>query len=163
MTEQQNLLTTKLDGPPVEQQIAWDMIRRALPVAPVLMLLAGVIWGIHGAESSGFAIVVVLANFALSAAILTATARISLAVMMAGVLGGYLFRLALVTIAVLAVIHQSWVVVLPLAFTLMITHLGLLFWETRYVSATLAHPGLKPRGPRPGQPGGPGRKVAETT
>ena len=26
-----------------------------------------------------------------------------------------------------------------------VTHLGLLFWETRYVSVTLAYPGLKPR------------------
>jgi hypothetical protein len=151
MTTQANLLTTPVEGPAVEQQIAWDMIRRALPVAPFLMLIAGLIWGIDGALSSGYAIVVVLANFALSAAILTCTARISLVVMMAGVMAGYVFRLALVTIAVLAVIHMSWVVVLPLAFTLMITHLGLLFWETRYVSATLAHPGLKPRGVRPGR------------
>jgi hypothetical protein len=26
-----------------------------------------------------------------------------------------------------------------------ITHLGLLFWEMRYVSANLAHPALKPK------------------
>ena len=154
MTEE-SVLTTRLTGPAVEQQIAWDMIRRALPLAPVMMLLAGLIWGVHGALSSGYAIAVVLANFALSAAILTVTVRISLAVMMAGVLGGYLFRLALVTMAVLAVIHMSWVVVLPLAITLMVTHLGLLIWESRYVSATLGHPGLKPRGVRPG------RKVAD--
>jgi hypothetical protein len=155
VNEPQNLLTTRLDGPAVEQQVAWDMIRRAVPVAPVLMVIAGLIWGINGALSTGYSIVVVLANFALSAAILTACARISLATMMAGVLGGYIIRLALVTIAVLAVIHQSWVVVMPLAFTLMITHLGLLLWETRYVSATLAYPALKPRGARPG------RKVAD--
>jgi len=35
--------------------------------------------------------------------------------------------------------------VIPFAFTLVITHLGLLFWEMRYVSANLAHPGLKPK------------------
>jgi hypothetical protein len=133
------------------------MIRRALPVAPVLMLIAGLVWGVDGALSCGYAIAVVLANFALSAAILTATARISLAVMMAAVMAGYVLRLALVTIAVLAVIHESWVVVVPLAVTLMITHLGLLLWETRYVSATLAYPGLKPRGAHPG------RKVADPT
>lgn len=153
MTE--SLLTTRLDGPNVEQQVAWDMIRRALPLAPVLMLLAGLIWGVNGALSAGYAIAVVLANFALSAAILTATARISLAVMMAGVLGGYLVRLGLVTVAVLAIIHQHWVVVVPLALTLMVTHLGLLLWETRYVSATLAYPALKPR------PGRSGRKVID--
>ena len=154
---QTNFLLTRLDGPAVEQEVARDMIRRALPVAPVLMLMAGLIWGVDGALSSGYAIVIVLANFALSAAILTVTARISLAVMMAAVLGGYLARLALVTVAVLAVIHQSWVVVVPLALTLMITHLGLLFWETRYVSATLAYPALKPRPSRRRS----GRKVAE--
>jgi hypothetical protein len=152
---QPNLLTTRLDGPAVEQQVARDMIRRALPMAPALMLICGLIWGVNGALSCGYAIVIVLANFALSAAIVTAAARISLAVMMSAVLGGYLVRLALVTVAVLAVIHQSWVVVVPLAFTIMVTHLGLLMWETRYVSATLAYPALKPRGARPG------RKVAD--
>ena len=151
----QNLLTTRLDGPPVEQQVAWDMIRRALPVAPVLMGLSALVWGINGALSTGYAIVLVLANFALSAAILTVAARISLAVMMSAVLGGYLLRLGLVTVAVLVVIHQSWVAVVPLALTLMITHLGLLIWETRYVSATLAYPALKPKQRHAG------RKVAD--
>ncbi|HEX3541706.1 MAG TPA: ATP synthase subunit I [Acidimicrobiales bacterium] len=154
---QPSLLTTRLDGPAVEQQVARDMIRRAIPVAPVLMLVAGLIWGVDGALSAGYAIVVVLANFALSAAILTVTARISLVVMMTAVMAGYLARLALVTVAVLAVIHQPWVVVVPLALTIVVTHLGLLFWETKYVSATLAYPALKP------QPDGrePGRKVAD--
>ena len=143
MTE--NLLTARVEGPAVEQQVAWDMIRRGLPVAPLLMLGAGLIWGLDGALSSGYAVLLVMANFALSAAILTVAARISLAVMMSAVLGGYLLRLALVTVAVLAVIHQSWVAVVPLALTLMITHMGLLIWETRYVSATLAYPALKPK------------------
>jgi len=31
------------------------------------------------------------------------------------------------------------------AAVLLVTYLGLLFWETRYVSASLAFPGLKPR------------------
>ena len=34
-----------------------------------------------------------------------------------------------------------------LGFTLVGAHLGLLFWETRYVSLQLAAPGLRPRGP----------------
>jgi hypothetical protein len=140
-----SLFTTRLDGPAVEQQVAWDMIRRAVFVAPVLLALAALVWGVHGAESAGYAVAVVLVNLALSAAILTWSARISLAVMMGAVLAGYVVRLGLVTVAVLAVIHQSWVVVVPLALTLMITHLGLLIWETRYVSATLAYPALKPK------------------
>ena len=31
-----------------------------------------------------------------------------------------------------------------LGLTIIVTHLGLLFWELRYVSASLAFPGLKP-------------------
>jgi len=33
----------------------------------------------------------------------------------------------------------------PLGLTLVATHLGLLIWEARYVSLSLAFPGLKPR------------------
>jgi len=39
----------------------------------------------------------------------------------------------------------AWVELWPLGLTLIVTHLGLLLWETRYVSASLAFPGLKPR------------------
>ena len=133
------------DAPPVEQQVAWDLVRRGGMVAPVLVLAAGLGWGIHGALSAGYAIALVLANFALSATLLARSARVSLTLLMAAALGGYVLRLALITVAVLAVIHQSWMEVIPLAFTLVITHLGLLVWETRYVSATLAYPALKPR------------------
>ena len=43
-----------------------------------------------------------------------------------------------------AVRNAAWVDLLALGLTLVVTHLGLLFWETRYVSASLAFPGLKP-------------------
>jgi hypothetical protein len=136
---------TRDDGPPVEQQIATDMLRRALPVAPVLLVLAAIPWGVHGALSAGFAIVIVLVNFALSAALLAWTARISLALMMGAALGGYLLRLILISAAVLLVKDLAWVELWPLGLTLIVTHLGLLLWETKYVSASLAFPGLKPK------------------
>jgi len=34
---------------------------------------------------------------------------------------------------------------LPLGLTIIFAHLGLLFWELRYVSLSLAFPGLKPK------------------
>jgi hypothetical protein len=139
------LATEPLEGPAVEQQVAWDLIRRGALVAPVLLAAAALGWGLNGALSSGYAVGLVLANFALSASLLAWSARLSLAALMVAALGGYVVRLALITVAVLAVIHQSWMEVIPLAFTLVVTHLGLLVWETRYVSATLAYPALKPR------------------
>ena len=64
---------------------------------------------------------------------------------MGAVLFGYLARLALVTVAVLAVKDMAWVELVPLGFTLIITHIGLLVWEARHVSMSLAYPGLKPK------------------
>jgi hypothetical protein len=52
--------------------------------------------------------------------------------------------LGLVTVAILLVRHAGWVDLIPLAVTVLVAQLGLLFWETRYVSASLAFPGLKP-------------------
>ena len=65
--------------------------------------------------------------------------------MAAAAMGGYVLRLALLTVAVFAIRHQHWVAWVPLAFTLLVTHFALLIWETRYVSASLAYPGLKPK------------------
>ena len=59
-------------------------------------------------------------------------------------LGGFALRLFLLTAIVWAVKDQPWVDITALGFTLIVTHLGLLIWETRHVSASLAYPGLKP-------------------
>jgi hypothetical protein len=131
-------------GPAPERQVAFDMVRRALPFAPVIVLLAALPWGLAGAASAGFAVVLVVVNFLLAAWMLGAAARISYALVMAAALFGYLIRLGLIFLAVFAVKDASWVEPLPLGLTLIVTHLGLLLWELRYVSASLAYPGLKP-------------------
>ena len=135
---------TRLDGPAVEREIAADLVRRALPVAPVLLLVAGLVWGIDGALSAAFGLAIVLVNFVLAAALLAWSARISLALMMGVALMGYLVRLGLIFLAVLLVKDASWVELVPLGLTIIVAHLGLLFWETRYVSASLAFPALRP-------------------
>ncbi|MDQ3371624.1 MAG: ATP synthase subunit I, partial [Actinomycetota bacterium] len=76
-------------------------------------------------------------------------ARVSLGLLYAAALGGYLLRLALITVAVLVVVNQSWVEVVPLSVALVTAHLGLFVWEARFVSTQLAFPGLKPRPKRP--------------
>ena len=135
-------------GPAVEVQLTGDMARRALPAVPVLVLVAGLVWGVDGGLSAAFAVVLVLANLTLSAALLGRAARISLALLMAAALGGFVLRLVLLTAVVWAVKDQPWVDIVPLGITLVVTHLGLLIWETRHVSASLAYPALKPTGGR---------------
>ena len=110
----------------------------------VLVVVAGLIWGADGAASGAFAVALVLGNLALSAVLLSRAARISLALLMAAALGGFALRLFLLTAIVWAVKDQPWVDITALGFTLIVTHLGLLIWETRHVSASLAYPGLKP-------------------
>ena len=72
------------------------------------------------------------------------TAPISLALMMGASLFGYLVRLGLIFLAVMLIKDFSWVSLKALGCTIIVTHLGLLFWELKYISASLAFPGLKP-------------------
>jgi len=138
---------TRLDGPAPESEVARDMIRRAMPAVPVLIVASAAMWSIDGAISSAYGIAIVLGNLALSAAMLSVSARISLALLMGAAMFGFLIRLGLIFAAVLLVRDASWMSLPALGTTLVLTHLGLLFWEMRYVSLSLAHPGLKPRRP----------------
>lgn len=137
-------MVTRLEGPSPEKEIARDMIKRALWVAPAAIVVFGLIWGVGGALSTAYAIAIVLVNFALAAALLAWSARISIGLMMGAALFGFLIRLALVFAAFWVVRDASWMKVVPFGITIVVTHLGLLFWETRYVSANLAYPALKP-------------------
>ena len=69
---------------------------------------------------------------------------VSLGLMMAAVLFGYLIRLGLIFVAFYVVRDAPWMSVTAFGITVIVTQLGLLFWELKYVSASLAFPGLKP-------------------
>jgi len=131
-------------GPAPEAEIVRDLTRRALPVAPVAVALAAAVAGLDGALSAGLAIVLVLANFVGAAASLAWAARINLALLMGVALAGYVVRISILFAAVLVLRDLDWVHLPSLGITLVVTHLGLLAWELKYVSATLAHPALKP-------------------
>jgi hypothetical protein len=141
--------TTRLDGPAPEIDVSRDISKRGLIAAPVIVAVCFVLWGADGAWSAAYGIAIVLANFLLSAAIIATTARISLGLMMGAVLFGYLIRLGLIFIAVWLVKDAGWVSLPALGATIIVTHLGLLAWELKYVAISLAHPGLKPPGLKP--------------
>ena len=139
-----DVFTTRLDGPAPEIDVSKDIGKRGLIAAPVIVAISLVIWGTAGAWSSAYGTAIVLANFLLSAAIIATTARISLSLMMGAVMFGYLIRLGLIFIAVWFVTDASWISLPALGATIIVTHLGLLAWELKYVAISLAHPGLKP-------------------
>lgn len=131
-------------APEVERELAFDMLKRGVWFAPAILLLATMIWGTQGTASAAVAIALVVVNLLLAALALSWAAKISLTAIMAVSLGGFAVRMGLVTAVLFAVRDASWVHMTALGITVLVTHLGLLFWELRYVSASLAFPGLKP-------------------
>lgn len=128
-----------------ERQIAFDMVRRAVPLLPAFVLLGLLGWGVDGAISSLFGVALVLVNLMLAAGALAWAATRGAAVLMGVALGGFLVRMLLIVLAVAGVRNQPWCEVVPLGITVLVAHVGLLLWESRHVSASLAYPGLKPR------------------
>jgi len=128
-----------------ERDIARDLAWRAARVAPAFVVIGVIGWGVAGAASVAIALMLVVANFLIGAAIITRAVRISLNALYGAVLFGYLIRLGvLAAIAVVLKGSGDWFVAVPFAVTLLVTHLGLLVWETRHISVSLAFPGLAP-------------------
>jgi hypothetical protein len=130
-------------GPAVEKIIALDIVKRSIVFIPILLIIGAVAGGEKGLASTAFAIFVVLANFLLSAFMLSWGARISYVALGMAAMFGYLLRLGLITAAVLLVRKQSWVSLPILGIMIVVTHLGLLLWELRYVSLSFSSPGIK--------------------
>ena len=128
-----------------EFAVSRDMVRRGLLVAPVFLVVSGVIWGTEGVSGSAYGLAIVLVNFIFAAGIITITAPRSLPLLMGSVMVGYVARLGLIFIAVLPVRDSTWISIPSLCATMLMTHLGLLVWELRHVSMSLAYPGLKPK------------------
>ena len=139
-----DLLTTAHAGPAPEAEIVRDLLRRGLPLAPVAVGIAALVAGVDGALSASVGLALVVANFVAAATSLAWAARVNLGVLMGVALFGYLVRISVLFGAVLLLRDLGWVHLASLGVTIVVAHLGLLAWELRYVSASLAHPALKP-------------------
>jgi hypothetical protein len=137
------------EQPQVERDIALDLVKHGLMLAPVVILIAYLVSGWEGAASAAIAFAIVLLNFGIAAGSLDWAAKISPTMVGGVALGGYVVRLGLILGALVALRHVSWISMPWLGFTLVGAHLVLLFWEMRYVSMSLAAPGLRPRLPVP--------------
>lgn len=130
--------------PPVEWEMATDMARRALPFAPAPVVLGALFHGTNGALSAAFGLLLVLVNLVAAGALMRWGAKRSLGVLAGVAVGGFALRLAVLVVAVSLVKDLAWVELVPLGLTLVAAQVGLLWWETRHLSLSLAYPGLKP-------------------
>lgn len=129
---------------PIEVRIARDVASKALIAAPVLAAALGVWRGWDAALGVVLAFAVVLANLFLGAALAGWAARISPTALMGAALGGYILQLGVLLAALFAVRELAFVDFPVFAYTLIVAQLGLLFWEMRSISLSLASPGLRP-------------------
>ncbi len=137
-------MQVRIEGPSPALAVAFDLAKRSLWLIPVVVITSAAFWGLEGVYSTLYALAIVVANFVLSAYLLAVTGRINAALMAGAAMFGFLLRLALIFGAVMLVRNMWWVELVPLGITLIVAHLALLFWEMRYISGTLAFPGLKP-------------------
>jgi hypothetical protein len=129
----------------VELRIALDLARRAAIAAPVLMLAVGLWRGLDAAGAVALAFAIVVVNWVVAALTLGWAARNSPNLLLGVALFGFILRLAVIT-GVGAGIKALEIVDWPVfCGALLLAYGGLLVWELRYVSFTLASPGLKPK------------------
>jgi hypothetical protein len=134
-----------VDASAVEREVALDIVRRGLMVAPLIVLVAGLLRGWDGAVSAAIALAIVLVNFLAAASIMSYAAKSGPTAIGAAAAGGYIVRLSVILIALVLLRNVSWIDLPVLGLVLVLTHIGLLTWEAKHVSLTLAAPGLKPR------------------
>jgi hypothetical protein len=133
-----------VETPPVERRIALDLARQGLLVAPVIVLVAGLVRGVDGAASATLGLGLLVLNLFVAAVTLEWAARRSSSALMTVALGGFLLRMTTILVVMLvADALFGWADVVVLGITLFVTHLGLLFWELRSVSLSFAAPGLR--------------------
>lgn len=143
-----------------EREVAIDMARLGVMIAPGFLLLSVLFWGSAGLASSALALGLVIGNLLIGAWIIGQAAAISPNVLMGAVLGGFLVRLIALALIVVPIRNADWFEVAPFGLTLVGGHLALLAWESQRVSASLAYPGLPPS-KRPSFPIVPTRSKSE--
>ncbi len=126
-------------------ELAQDLARRALFLAPIPVVGAYLVAGFDAGLSVLLGIAISVANFMLSAYILTWASKQSTAMIASTSVSGYFIRVSLIAAAVWLLIDVESVSLIWLTLTLVISHLGLLLLELPHVSTTIAHPGLKPK------------------
>ena len=144
MADVTNMSFSPAEAADPEVAIARDILKHAIWALPGLLLVTFLVWGVDGAISAAFAAAIVVVNFLFAAWANARAARISAALLGAVAMFGFLIRLAIVFVAFWLARDASWMKVVPFGLTIVVTHVGLLFWEMKYISASLAYPGLKP-------------------
>ena len=127
-------VTAESQSVAIESIIARHIVARALYVAPVLIAVFGLARGWDGAWSSALGVGLVAVNFLLAGAMLSISAKISLAVYHAAALIGFFLRLGLMVFTVLLIARFLPIDRIAFGISAVTAYLVLLSWEAVAVS-----------------------------
>lgn len=113
----------------VENVLARHTARRAVVVGPPFVVIFWLVRGPAGAVAAAVGVAIVVGYFLVSGAILSTAARISLGAYHAAALLGFVLRLGLIAVTMLAVAALFDVDRVALGITVVACYLVLLSWE----------------------------------
>ena len=120
-----------------EHELVRRILPYSLPACAVAALLGGLLGGAGAAWSAGIAVVVVTANFVGNAYSVAWAARIAPTVLMAVGLGGFMVRLATLTIALLLLDRLEWFSPIAFAAAFVPTTIALLAVEMKLLAGRM--------------------------
>ncbi len=117
------------DRPPAELLMARSIVRRVVVVGPLLLLVFGIARGLEGLLAGAIGVTIVAGYYLLSGAMMSRLARISLGAYHVGALFGFIVRLGLIAVTMLAVIALLEVDRTALGLAVIATYIVLLLLE----------------------------------
>jgi len=114
---------------PVEAIISRNMVKRAIWVAPILILVFGITGGVASAVAAGIGVAIVVANFLIGGWILSTAAGVSLTLYHAAALFGFFIRLGLITLTMLLVASVTDIDRTAMGVSAVVSYLTLLSLE----------------------------------
>lgn len=117
------------DVRPIEAIIGKNIAKRSLWVAPILIVVFGVVGGWLGAISAGVGVAIVAVNFVVGGYILATAARVSLSLYHAAALFGFFIRLGLITLTMVLIVSVTDIDRVAMGVSAVISYLTLLSLE----------------------------------
>jgi hypothetical protein len=132
-------------GTAYERDIARDLVKHGLVVAPFAVGFGALVQGWAGAAGVAVALGVVLLNYLIAGTAQSwAAGKDSPGLLGGTVLVSLIVRFVVVILALSLLRNRSFLDYSTFGIALVVSHLGLLAWEAKSVRLSLAYPGLRP-------------------
>ena len=130
---------------PYERDIARDLVKHGLIVAPFAVGVGALAEGWAGAAAVAVALGVVLVNYLIAGTAQSwAASKNSPGLLGGTILVSLIVRMVVVIVALSVLRHRSFLNYPTFGIAIVVSYIGLLAWEAKSVQLSLAFPGLKP-------------------